>query len=227
MLSLYIICLCCFLIGVQAQPPRPQIPEDFNATLGPAVFFSPILKGLDLEVFVHYNSTDPDDYPLTISDSDSLLKIPLYQIYYNLKTDYLYFVTKGSCKKIPAEDVNVAALVILPSFLSFAFVVGFNFAQNSVFVKTYEKCPYSNTTSCDLWTFQDSRLLSHMYKDDPTFYAYITRNGTPIAMGPQQDNSTLMLLFETFHKGIQNPNKFLPPNPDQCKIEFSENLMFT
>lgn len=220
MCIVYIICVSCVLIATLAQPPRPHIPEDFNATLGPAVFFHPILKGLDLEVNVHFNTTNPDDYPLTLSDTDSLLGVTVYKIYYNLKTDYLYLVYEnGTCSKIPAEDVNVAALLAVPSFFTFILVEGFNSAQNCTFVKTFEKCPYSKTRSCDLWTFRGSNLLSRVYQDDPTFDAYLTANETPIAMGPSAADPKVILIFKTFHKGIQNPSKFLPPHPEQCKQE--------
>ena len=220
MYIVYMICVSAVLITTLAQPPRPRITEDFNATLGPDVFFNPILKGLDLEVNVHFNTTDPDDYPLTLRDTESLLGVTIYKIYYNLKTDYLYLVYKnGTCTKIPAEDVNIAALVVVPSFLAFMFIEGFNRAQNCTFVKTFEKCPYSKTTSCDLWTFRGSNLMSQMFKDDITFDAYITGNDTPVAMGPSSTDPKIILVFKTFHKGIQNPSKFLPPHPEQCKQE--------
>ena len=220
MYPLYFICVSSVLITTLAQPVRPHIPEDFNATLGPSVYFNPILRVLDLEVNVHFNSTNPDDYPLTLSDKDSLLGKTIYKIYYNLKTDYLYLVYEnGTCTKIPAEYVNIAALIVVPSFLTFVFVEGFNSAQNCTFVKTFEKCPYSKTISCDLWTFRSSNLLSQVYKDAITFDAYITGNETPIAMGPSAEDPKVILVFKTFHKGIQNPSKFLPPHPEQCKQE--------
>ena len=218
--TISILFLAAQLLGLRADKNPPHIPEQFNATLAPSPLFNRQLDLLNIQVFSHFNSTNGTTQPLLVSENDTNKTTSGYQLYYNTMAGFLYLVSNKTCQKIPIAEVNVIALLTLPSFISAVIITGINTNNKCEFIQTYSQCPHRKDIPCTQWRCQSDDALTEVFNIN-SLDAYLMENGDPIVI-VATDSSTVLLRFETFFSGPQPNSRFIPADADKCHPEKQE-----
>ena len=203
------ISLFCYLLCCAITPP-PILSTHFSARIRPSKFFdqSFFAHGRSSLMFINVtNYQSEDDFMLSeLASEPSNESNILYQSYINGREGKAYFIYDGQCETHVIDGIPVVFRIV-PSYLSFFFIVNFNLLPRRL-TTTLQHCTYHESLDCEGWTV--SSRGDKM--DNITFFIH----GSTILHYIAGYYPNKPVVFDQFNIGPQTIDKFVPPKAANC-----------
>lgn len=214
------------------QPPKKiNITENFNSDVE-IIFLQD--DALNSTIYTHMNSSqDNFKYQISTFQYYRHKRNLLYKSILNFVTNKAYLIHNDICYYDDLDSDSeifdiIDGFLDLPGIYGVLLVVAFNIADEYKWIKSHDKCPFSEIP-CEEWHLNTDFLYKFGFKnkkvDDYDLIAYVTKDGMPVIFAPNYKNITectekdciIAVYYKNFHPGLQTQDKFLPPEPAKCK----------